>query len=446
MAFMPAVFRRAFLGAGFAALLSSPTAFAQAPIAENVVEPTPVVMPESYMQTTDAYGRPVQQGVPQATKEPWAMPSTRFRGSVNVTLDLGYQIRYDLQPLPQELDFIGFATVVVDRADGNFIAQTAVEDPLNLLSKATVAATAPVTGSFQVQGHLEDLSGNSFEFYIDQDRADLPTTLVRNTNSFRANSSIGASGEFYGEDWSLGAAVAFDVSPIFQQQRPELSSASVYLNTRAGSFRVGRGIGLPYATRSYEVISGGGYSFADFGTYQASYVSPVVRNTRVGILLGLQTRQVGVSAEWQLTRGNNQVRAAAYADTARSIQGELGYTRALGPQRFVGGSVYGGRDDNGEAFFGVQGNVDIGRHSLQANLTRVLSNNLVISYGNSTTNAPLVGIDIRDTRGFNRQDQLNLEYRFQATQNVQLYAQAELIRHKYYGTAYAYGGGVRAAF
>ena len=98
--------------------------------------------------------------------------------------------------LPQELDFIGFATVVVDRADGNFIAQTAVEDPLNLLSKATVAATAPVTGSFQVQGHLEDLSGNSFEFYIDQDRADLPTTLVRNTNSFRANSSIGASGEF----------------------------------------------------------------------------------------------------------------------------------------------------------------------------------------------------------------------------------------------------------
>ena len=74
------------------------------------------------------------------------------------------------------------------------------------------------------------------------------------------------------------------------------------------------------------------------------------------------------------------------------------------------------------------------------------SNNLTILYGSTVTEAPVLGIEINDKTAFNQQDQLNLEYRFQANANVQLYANAELINHKYYGSAHALGGGIRAAF
>ena len=58
----------------------------------------------------------------------------------------------------------------------------------------------------------------------------------------------------------------------------------------------------------------------------------------------------------------------------------------------------------------------------------------------------MLGIEINDKTAFNQQDQLNLEYRFQANANVQLYANAELINHKYYGSAHALSGGIQAAF
>ena len=154
----------------------------------------------------------------------------------------------------------------------------------------------------------------------------------------------------------------------------------------------------------------------------------------------------GRSFDWKPDGSLGGVRAGAYADTARSIQGELGYTRALGNQRFVGGTVYAGRDGSGESFYGVQGNIDVGRHSLQANATRVRSNNLTIAYGSDVTEQAVLGVDINDKESFNQQSQLNLEYSFQATPNLQFYANAEWIDHKYYGSTQAAGGGIRASF
>lgn len=372
-------------------------------------------------------------------------PQRGFRTSTNVALQLGYQVQHDIQPVTTDLNFEGFSSIVIDRRNGSYNAQTLVEDTTNSLAKAYLKASAPTDGPFVAEASLTDQQGNSLEVYVDPYQANLPVTTVSN-NSLVANGSVSVSGEYYTPNWTAGATVGVDVSPIVQQQVPELSTANVYLKSRYGTVTAGYGVGLPYSTRSYEVISGGGYSFADYGDYQLGYVSPVIGNTRIGLVAGLQTRQLGGTAEFQITRANNQFRAAVYADTAQTIQGELGYTRALGNQRFVGGTVYAGRDNSGESFYGIQGNVDIGRHAVQVNATRVKSNNLTIVYGSAATDAPVLGLDISDDDSFNQQDQLNLEYRYQATSNVQLYANAELVNHKYYGSGYGLGGGIRAAF
>ena len=373
-------------------------------------------------------------------------PSSRFRASASVAIDLGYQSRHEIQPVLTNLDFNGFSSLVIDRRDGSYNAQTIVEDPYGSLAKAYLNAAAPSDGSFVAEGALVDQNGNSLEFYLDDQQGYLPVTKVANSDPLVANGSVSVNGEYYGDTWSAGAAVGFDVSPIINQQPPTLSTANVYLNTRYGTLTAGHGVGLPYATRGYEVISGGGYSFADLGDYQVSYVTPVVGNTRIGVVAGLQTRQFGATAEFQTTSGNNQYRAGVYLDTARSVQGEVGYTRALGQQRFVGATAYAGHDGSGESYYGIQGNVDFGRHSVQANATRVKSNNLSVLYGSSVTEAPVLGLEINDDSGFNQQDQLNLEYRFQANANVQVYANAELVNHKYYGSTHALGGGIRASF
>ncbi|MGB1161451.1 MAG: hypothetical protein ACPG40_09575 [Alphaproteobacteria bacterium] len=424
-----------------------------------VVEPSPIrsfyPTPVSVTTTTQETVESAEVLDTQVTASPvveaeseayTAAPSSRFRASASVAIDLGYQSRYDIQPAPTNLKFNGFSSLVIDRRNGSYDAQTVVEDPYGTLAKAYLNAAAPSEGSFSAEGTLVDQYGNSLEFYLDSDGGTVPVTKVKNSNPIVANGSVSVNGEYFGDTWSAGAAVGFDVSPIINQAPPTLSTANVYVNTRYGTLTAGRGVGLPYATRAYEVISGGGYSFADLGDYQASYVSPVVGNTRIGIVAGLQTRQLGATAEFQTTAGNNQYRAAAYLDTARSVQGEIGYTRALGNQRFVGATAYAGQDGSGESYYGIQGNVDVGRHSVQANATRVKSNNLTILYGSTVTEAPVLGIEINDKTAFNQQDQLNLEYRFQANANVQLYANAELINHKYYGSAHALGGGIRAAF
>ena len=372
-------------------------------------------------------------------------PQRGFRTSANVALELGYQAQQDIQPITTDLNFEGFSSIVIDRRNGTYNAQTLVEDTTNSLAKAYLNASAPTDGPFVAEASLTDQQGNNLEVYVDPYQANLPVTTVSN-NSLVANGSVSVSGEYYTPNWAAGATVGVDVSPIVQQQLPQLSTANVYLKSKYGTVTAGYGVGLPYSTRSYEVISGGGYSSADYGDYQVGYVSPVIGNTRIGLVAGLQTRQLGATAEFQITRENNQFRAAVYADTAQTLQGELGYTRALGNQRFVGGTVYAGRDNSGEAFYGIQGNVDIGRHSVQANATRVKSNNLTIVYGSAATDAPVLGLDISDDDSFNQQDQLNLEYRYQATSNVQLYANAELVNHKYYGSGYGLGGGIRAAF
>ena len=376
----------------------------------------------------------------------WSMPESRFRATASVNIDLGYQLRYDLQPVSTDLDFRGFAAISIDRRDGKFFSQTEISDPLSSLKDAYLRASAPASGPLLAEAKLEDRAGKTFAVSLNGSNSALPAIRVRNPRGLSASGTVGLSGEYAADNWALGAALAYDVSPIAVQQPPTLSTANLYVSSRFGTLRGGRGVGLPYATRAFEVISGGGYSFADFGTYQVSYISPVLANTRVGVLLGLQTRAVAGSAEWQLTRGNNQFRAGAYADSSRSVQGELGYTRALGAQRFVGGTLYAGNDGNGESFFGIQGNLDIGKHTVQANLTQVASNNLGIVYGSSVTGQPILGLDINDRTGFNRQAQLNLEYRYSLTPNVQLYGTAEFINHRYYGSTYSYGGGVRAAF
>lgn len=424
----------------------SPTPVSVTTTQETVVDGVEVFEEVTTPQAPAAQATQAEQTGAGFRGNTFVAPQSRFRASANVAVDLGYQVRHEIQPVATNLNFNGFSSVVIDRRNGSYSAQTLVEDPDNTLSKAYLNAQAPTHGPFVAEGSLVDQYGNSLEFYVDPDRANLPTTRVRNANPLVANGSVSLTGEFYGDSWSAGAAVGFDVSPILQQQPPALSTANVYVNTRFGTVTAGRGVGLPYPTRSYEVISGGGYSFADFGDYQASYVSPVVGNTRIGVVAGLQTRQVGATAEFQTTHGNNQYRAALYADTAQSVQGEIGYTRALGHQRFVGATAYAGRDGNGESFYGLQGNIDVGRHSLQANATRVKSNNLTVVYGSAATQAPVLGLEINDDEGFNEQDQLNLEYRYQAHQNVQLYANAELINHKYYGSTYGVGGGIRATF
>ena len=200
-------------------------------------------------------------------------PQSRFRASANVAIDLGYQVRHEIQPVATNLNFNGFSSVVIDRRNGSYSAQTLVEDPENTLSKAYLNAQAPTHSPFVAEGSLVDQYGNSLEFYVDPYRANLPTTRVRNANPLVANGSVSLKGEFYGDSWSAGAAVGFDVSPILQQQPPALSTANVYVNTRFGTVTAGRGVGLPYPTRSYEVISGGGYSFADFGDYQSPATS-----------------------------------------------------------------------------------------------------------------------------------------------------------------------------
>lgn len=158
-------------------------------------------------------------------------PQSRFRASANVALDLGYQIRHEIQPATTDLDFNGFATVVIDRRDGPYNAQTLVEDPYSTLSKAYLNAQAPTDGPFVAEGTLVDQYGNSLEFYVDPDQANLPVTLVRNSNPLVANGSVSLTGEFYGDSWSAGAAVGFDVSPILNQQPPELSKA-MFTSTR----------------------------------------------------------------------------------------------------------------------------------------------------------------------------------------------------------------------
>ena len=414
--------------------------------------PQPVVVTTTQQQAATTSAAAVEAAVASAVQsapEPQAAassPQSRFRFSTNLALQLGYEARYDIQPAPTQLHYDGFASLSIDRRNGTYTAQTQVEDPNATLSKAYLNAQAPSAGDFVAQAALADQYGNSLDVYLDSQGGTVPVTIVRNPTSLAGSSTVSATGEYVGDSWSVGATVGVDFTPSFSAQAPTLASASAFVNTNYGTLSVGRGLGLPYSTRAYEVISGGGYSFADLGTYQASYVSPVVANTRVGVVAGLQTRQFAGTAEYQTTRGNNQFRAGAYADTARSIQGELGYTRALGNQRFVGGTVYAGRDGSGESFYGVQGNIDVGRHSLQANATRVRSNNLTIAYGSDVTEQAVLGVDINDKESFNQQSQLNLEYSFQATPNLQLYANAEWIDHKYYGSTQAAGGGIRASF
>lgn len=414
--------------------------------------PQPVVVTTTQQQAATTSAAAVEAAVASAVQsapEPQAAassPQSRFRFSTNLALQLGYEARYDIQPAPTQLHYDGFASLSIDRRNGTYTAQTQVEDPNATLSKAYLNAQAPSAGDFVAQAALADQYGNSLDVYLDSQGGTVPVTIVRNPTSLAGSSTASATGEYVGDSWSVGATVGVDFTPSFSAQAPTLASASAFVNTNYGTLSVGRGLGLPYSTRAYEVISGGGYSFADLGTYQASYVSPVVANTRVGVVAGLQTRQFAGTAEYQTTRGNNQFRAGAYADTARSIQGELGYTRALGNQRFVGGTVYAGRDGSGESFYGVQGNIDVGRHSLQANATRVRSNNLTIAYGSDVTEQAVLGVEINDKESFNQQSQLNLEYSFQATPNLQLYANAEWIDHKYYGSTQAAGGGIRASF
>lgn len=382
----------------------------------------------------------------QQAVEDGTTAQSRFRFSTNVALQLGYEARYDIQPAATQLDYDGFASLVIDRRDGTYTAQTQVDDPNSTLSNAYLNAQAPSSGNFIAQAALEDQYGNSLDVYLDSDGGEVPTTVVRSDSSLVLDGTATATGEYVADAWSAGATVGVDFSSLNNLEAPTLSTASAYVSSKYGTISAGYGLGLPYSPRSYEVISGGSYSFADFGDYQASYVSPVIANTRVSVLGGLQTRQFAGTAEYQITRGNNQVRAAAYGDTAYSVQGELGYTRALGNQRFVGASVYAGRDGSGESFYGLQGNVDLGRHSLQANATRVRSDNLTILYGSEVTGEAVLGIEINDHDSFNQQTQLNLEYSFQATDNLQLYANAEWINHKYYGSAQAVGGGIRASF
>ena len=182
-------------------------------------------------------------------------PQRGFRTSANVALELGYQAQQDIQPITTDLNFEGFSSIVIDRRNGTYNAQTLVEDTTNSLAKAYLNASAPTDGPFVAEASLTDQQGNTLEVYVDPYQANLPVTTVSN-NSLVANGSVSVSGEYYTPNWAAGATVGVDVSPIVQQQLPQLSTANVYLKSKYGTVTAGYGVGLHYSTRSYEVKIG----------------------------------------------------------------------------------------------------------------------------------------------------------------------------------------------